>query len=311
MKAKPKPANEQPTLLVDSEVIRQIRQHARSSPATEICGVLIGQDRDRKIEVMASIEGQNAEEAGAHVTFTQDTWEHIYAVKDKKFPAERIVGWYHSHPGFGVFLSDHDTFIHKNFFSSPGQVAWVFDPHSDEEGCFGWVDGRIERLARIGVIDRRGGERAEESAKSGPAADPRNFGAAFAPEEREPTPIRVRHLEVDEQTDKNGLSLEDLVTRVFVLLSVLALGFALSWYLFPKVMVIPVPVDPRTGLPIDPSTGQILSDPRYANSNTQRAAPNQPGAAQSDSGKATPNQPGQPSSSTHGGQQKGNDAKPK
>src|SRR5260370_5318971 len=162
MRAKAKPSNAQPTLVVDSEVVRQIRQRAGSTSKAEVWGVLIGQDREHRIDVAACIEGQNAEEAGAHVTFTQETWEHIYAVKDQKYPEERIVGWYHSHPGFGVFLSDHDTFIHRNFFSSPGQVAWVFDPHSDEEGCFGWVGSRIERLKQIGVVDRRGGEEAHE-----------------------------------------------------------------------------------------------------------------------------------------------------
>ena len=196
MKAKAKPSNSQPTLVVDSEVVRQIRQHARSSSKTEVCGVLIGQDRDHRIEVAACIEGQNAEEAGAHVTFTQDTWEHIYAVKDQKYPEERIVGWYHSHPGFGVFLSDHDTFIHKNFFSSPGQVAWVFDPHSDEEGCFGWVDGRIERLAQIGVVDRRGGEQAGEDVtpEPGPADGEDSDRIDVQRERRKISPIRIRRI---------------------------------------------------------------------------------------------------------------------
>src|SRR3989475_7643657 len=168
MKAKAKPSNVQPALVVDSEVVRQIRQHARSSSKTEVCGVLIGQDRDHRIDVAACIEGQNAEEAGAHVTFTQDTWEHIYAVKDQKYPSERIVGWYHSHPGFGVFLSDHDTFIHKNFFSSALQVAWVYDPHSDEEGCFGWAGERLERVSEIRVKDDKGGEEAGETGKPEP-----------------------------------------------------------------------------------------------------------------------------------------------
>ena len=228
MKAKAKPSNAQPTLVVDSEVVRQIRQHARSSSKTEVCGVLIGQDRDHRIEVAACIEGQNAEEAGAHVTFTQDTWEHIYAIKDQKYPEERIVGWYHSHPGFGVFLSDHDTFIHKNFFSSPGQVAWVFDPHSDEEGCFGWVGGRIERLTQIGVVDRRGGEDAQEGGRPEPVAadgavadDP-----AARREKRKISPIRIRRLDAEEATESSDCSLERLVFRVFFYLVALALGFA-------------------------------------------------------------------------------------
>jgi proteasome lid subunit RPN8/RPN11 len=106
--------------------------------------------------------------AGTHVTFTQDTWEHIYKVKDSEYPDDRIVGWYHSHPGFGVFLSDHDTFIHKNFFSSEQQVAWVYDPHSDEEGCFGWVGKRLERLSQFSISDGRGGEEAGETGKPEP-----------------------------------------------------------------------------------------------------------------------------------------------
>jgi hypothetical protein len=133
---------------------------------------------------------------------------------------------------------------------------------------------------------------------------------ALVPSEPEPTPVRVRHLEVDERAHENGLSLEELVTRVFVLLSVLAIGFALSWYLFPQVRVMVVPVDPRTGMPIDPSTGQILDLPA-PNSNVQRAAPNQSDAAKGNSGKAASGQQGQQSSSSPGAQQKGNDAKPK
>ncbi len=113
---------------------------------TEVCGVLIGHEEGSTTVVEACIAGANAAQGGAHVTFTQDTWEHIYEIKDHDYPNERIVGWYHSHPGFGIFLSEHDLFIHQNFFSSPQQIAWVYDPHSDEEGCFGWRDGSIERI---------------------------------------------------------------------------------------------------------------------------------------------------------------------
>ena len=46
---------------------------------------------------------------------------------------------------------EHDLFIQQNFFSNPQQVAWVFDPHTDEEGCFGWIGGSIEKLSDIRV----------------------------------------------------------------------------------------------------------------------------------------------------------------
>jgi len=142
----------QPRIRIGGDVLRRIRQHARSSMTTEICGVLIGADDNGTTVVEAAIQGEAARQAGSHVTFTQDTWSHIYQVKDAEYPERRIVGWYHSHPGFGIFLSDHDTFIHRNFFSNPGQIAWVFDPVSDEEGCFAWRDGEIVRIDEVAVL---------------------------------------------------------------------------------------------------------------------------------------------------------------
>ena len=141
----------QPVVVMEAEVARKIRQHARSSMKAEVCGVLIGNTEHERMVVEACIAGINAAQGGAHVTFTQDTWEHIYKIKDKDFPEHKIVGWYHSHPGFGVFLSEHDLFIQQNFFSNPQQVAWVYDPHTDEEGCFGWIGGNIEKLSTIRV----------------------------------------------------------------------------------------------------------------------------------------------------------------
>lgn len=286
MKAKAKIGSVQPFLLVDSEVVRKIRQHARASSATEICGVLIGQDKDQRIEVTASIEGENADQAGAHVTFTQETWEHIYAVKDKKYPSERIVGWYHSHPGFGIFLSEHDTFIHKHFFSSPGQVAWVFDPHSDEEGCFGWVNGRIERLMRIAVQDRRGGQAAEMGAEHETTARvAAGNGAAEQTRDRENARIRVMRDETDEASHDSSIPLEELVTKVFFSLALLLLGGVLSWYFLPRSVVVPVVIDP-SGKLIDVQTGEVVGDLQLKSGNGGPADPAKSGQTSSpDAGK--------------------------
>lgn len=145
-------------VVIAASVVRRMHRHARSEMNAEICGVLIGTEAAGLTVIEASIEAEGAAKGGAHVTFTQDAWAHIYSVKDRDFPEKRIVGWYHSHPGFGIFLSRQDLFIHENFFSSPAQVAWVYDPHSDEEGCFGWVNGKIERVREIRVIETAAGD---------------------------------------------------------------------------------------------------------------------------------------------------------
>lgn len=233
MTAKARRKPEAPILVINNEVLRRIRQHARSQSKSEVCGVLIGNEDGGKWRIDASIPGANAAQGGTHVTFTQDTWEHIYKIKDNDYPNERILGWYHSHPGFGVFLSDHDTFIHQNFFSSPQQVAWVYDPHTDEEGCFGWVNGRLERLSQLTVSDGKGGERAGETGKPEPAGfdleeDHQVQSETSSRSERSQQPEWMRWL-----------------TAILWSLSMFLVGVMAAWALFPRL--VPVPVDPRTG----------------------------------------------------------------
>jgi proteasome lid subunit RPN8/RPN11 len=225
----------QPAVTVDGEVIRQIRQHARSCSKTEVCGVLIGSENGNSLAIEACISGANAAQAGTHVTFTQDTWAHIYQTKDAKYPDDRIVGWYHSHPGFGVFLSDHDTFIHKNFFSSPLQVAWVYDPHSDEEGCFGWVGKRLERLSEIAVVDHKGGEGAGETGK------PEPMGSFDGSEEEDSEPEKNNR-------DREAPRWLRIAFSVLSYATVLMIGFLVAFYLFPRILIWPW--DPQTGRPL-------------------------------------------------------------
>jgi proteasome lid subunit RPN8/RPN11 len=269
--AKRKPDQRQPRVTIEGEVLRQIRQHARSNSKTEVCGVLIGEENGSGMNITARIAGLNAAQAGTYVTFTQDTWEHIYKIKDKDYPEERIVGWYHSHPGFGVFLSDHDTFIHKNFFSSPLQVAWVYDPHSDEEGCFGWAGERLERVSEIHVKDDKGGEEAGETGK------PEPVGGTEDDEE------------VVEESDRTKVGPPVWLKWVLTVTShilLLVAGFLAAWLFFPRQLIFFVNPFDHTVIEAPPGT-RINSDgnlsvpslkgldPPPINKNPQSAAPQQ------------------------------------
>src|SRR5262249_23653189 len=116
---------------LDEKVHREIQKHAKENKQVEICGVLVGKwGRDDKgpfVSITSSIRGEAATNKFAEVTFTHDTWSKINAEMDKNHPNEKMVGWYHTHPDFGIFLSDRDRFIHESFFSDPGHVAYVVD----------------------------------------------------------------------------------------------------------------------------------------------------------------------------------------
>jgi proteasome lid subunit RPN8/RPN11 len=54
----------------------------------------------------------------------------------------RIVGWYHSHPGHGLFLSQTDLETHMQFHQfSPYAVSLVADPKSAEFGIWIYENG--------------------------------------------------------------------------------------------------------------------------------------------------------------------------
>jgi proteasome lid subunit RPN8/RPN11 len=127
-------------------------------PTREIGGVLVGELlRDAAgpfLRIDDTIDALHAEEKGAELTFTHATWDHIHKEMDAKHPDKRVVGWYHTHPGFGIFLSDRDQFIHKSFFNLPFQVAFVYDPKSREHGVFTWHDNEVWRARRYWVGPR-------------------------------------------------------------------------------------------------------------------------------------------------------------
>jgi proteasome lid subunit RPN8/RPN11 len=140
------------------DAYRKMKEHAATTAEVELCGVLVGRVcRDAEgafLEIVGAIEGRGANNYGSQVTFTHETWSHINEVKDRDFADQRIVGWYHTHPGFGVFLSSMDTFIQENFFSQPYQVAVVIETRQNVEGCFAWKDGRCEAMRRYWVGGR-------------------------------------------------------------------------------------------------------------------------------------------------------------
>ena len=132
--------------------------HAKESLNAEICGVLAGDlyqdDLGVFVSVEAVIKGAAARKGSTHVTFTQETWNQIHAEMKQRHEGLQIVGWYHSHPGFGVQFSDMDLFIQRNFFGGPGQIAFVVDPLGGEEAILVNSDGQALPIARFWVDGR-------------------------------------------------------------------------------------------------------------------------------------------------------------
>lgn len=139
---------------IPQDVLRQIETHTRSVTDREVGGVLIGTVGDgtaADTEIVAAIPALKAVAASANVTFTHEVWEEALRIVDRDHPDHKIVGWYHSHPNFGVFLSEYDLFIHQNFFPLPGMMALVVDPVRGDVGWFTTVDDEVQRVGGYAI----------------------------------------------------------------------------------------------------------------------------------------------------------------
>ncbi len=133
-------------VVIAQSVMADIHAHGQSASDVEVCGVLLGNVyRDSKgpwCFIEASVRGNFASGRETQVTITSETWTHVNDIRDRQHPDKKFIGWYHTHPGFGIFLSGMDDFIQANWFSEPWQVALVYDPSSEEEGIFLWREGK-------------------------------------------------------------------------------------------------------------------------------------------------------------------------
>lgn len=135
---------------IDTAVAEQIKKHALSDTNRELGGLLLGtctEDQNNyNIHIQAAIEAKYTEAGQSSLTFTHESWDDMNKEKEKRYPQLKVLGWFHSHPGFGIFLSSHDTFIHQNFFNLPWLVAYVVDPLGDKAGIFGWTNQQLVSL---------------------------------------------------------------------------------------------------------------------------------------------------------------------
>jgi len=139
-------------IFLDWRTADRIERHALSDVSVELGGILLGFECvDEKtgapfVWITQALEAKHFQNTQASFTYTHESWEAISRERDEAFPGLDIVGWYHTHPDFGIFLSGHDEFIHRHFFGQPLQVAFVIDPIRQHRGFFQWRDGALPKL---------------------------------------------------------------------------------------------------------------------------------------------------------------------
>ena len=145
---------------IKQEVYKALEKYASSDTTKELGTILIGDycEEHGKIHVVISdyIEAKYTDASASTLTFTHETWDYVHKQHDTLYPNKKIIGWQHTHPNYGIFLSNYDLFIQDNFFNMPFQVAYVIDPLQNIRGFFQWKNGKTEKLKGYYIYDEVG-----------------------------------------------------------------------------------------------------------------------------------------------------------
>ncbi|KAL6740903.1 hypothetical protein Aduo_014211 [Ancylostoma duodenale] len=124
------------TVHISALALLKMLRHARSGVPLEVMGLMLGSFVDdytvNVVDVFAMPQ------SGTSVTV--ESVDPVYQTKHMELlkqtgRTEMVVGWYHSHPGFGCWLSSVDVSTQQSFEAlHPRAVALVVDPIQSVKG---------------------------------------------------------------------------------------------------------------------------------------------------------------------------------
>ncbi|THH15383.1 hypothetical protein EW146_g5086 [Bondarzewia mesenterica] len=121
---------------ISSLALLKMLKHGRAGVPMEVMGLMLGEFVDeytvQVIDVFAMPQ--------SGTTVSVESVDHVFQTKmvdmlKQTGRPESVVGWYHSHPGFGCWLSSVDINTQQSFESlDPRSVAVVVDPIQSVKG---------------------------------------------------------------------------------------------------------------------------------------------------------------------------------
>ncbi|MBU1197633.1 Mov34/MPN/PAD-1 family protein [Candidatus Micrarchaeota archaeon] len=122
---------------MDAKALHAAEKHVRhmAREGKEGMGLLIGNryswEGEEYVCVDEFITAKN-QASSASVQFAREAFPELAKKIKKRFSKKMVVGWIHSHPGYGCFLSSTDIGTQNAYFNESYHVAFVMDPTKQE-----------------------------------------------------------------------------------------------------------------------------------------------------------------------------------
>ncbi len=120
-------------------------------------GLLVGEpfahdggDAVAAVFIRLAVPGDEATGDAISLRMEASVWQQARAATRD---GERIVGWFHSHPGIGAFFSGTDRRTQAAFFAQPFSLGWVIDPLRGEHTWFLGAEARDVVESRLLVLE--------------------------------------------------------------------------------------------------------------------------------------------------------------
>jgi len=137
------------------DVIDQLA--AAHEPPREAGGVLLGRAcRDEEgplILVEDALPSPHGSPVLGPFRFAQQDWDFFYARWRRQGARQLVVGWFHTHPGYGARPTSYDHILAERYFPEWWQLTYIIDPVNMRQGIFHWQDGELTPLAGFWVYD--------------------------------------------------------------------------------------------------------------------------------------------------------------
>jgi proteasome lid subunit RPN8/RPN11 len=128
-------------VFLDLDSMLDMQEHAAEDTSVELGGILLGyrgvhENGTPFVVINDTLRARHYKATRGSFKFTHETWADLHQQRASLPESTEVVGWYHTHPGWGVFLSDLDVFICDHFFSHADDVALVVEPTTGDTGLF-------------------------------------------------------------------------------------------------------------------------------------------------------------------------------
>ena len=136
-------------IYIEDYVITYLKRFAKEEPLGSRIAVLLG-DSERMggipyLFIRSAVALKELEYSEGGIPFTDEVWAEVYSAVKEYFPAQDILGWFLSIPGYPMELDPGLARIHVNCFGGVDKVLLAAEPTDGDEDFFAYENGRLTR----------------------------------------------------------------------------------------------------------------------------------------------------------------------